>query len=128
MRFLLDSHAFLWWLDGSANISEAARSVLRVRKNEIFVSLACVWEMAVKTSLGKLRLALPFERFMTENLGRNTFTLFPVEFRHVLGVASLPFHHRDPFDRLLVAQSIEDEIPVISADTIFDRYGAQRIW
>lgn len=105
-----------------------ARSVLRIRENEIFVNLACVWEMALKTSLGKLHLTLPFERFMTENLGRNAFSLFPVEFRHAMGVASLPFHHRDSFDRLLVVQSIEDNIPVISADTIFDLYGVRRIW
>ncbi|MGC8500515.1 MAG: type II toxin-antitoxin system VapC family toxin [Leptospirillia bacterium] len=128
MRFLIDTHVFLWWLGDSGKLSDLSRKMIRNRDNEIFFSLASVWEIAIKISLGKLTLALPLDRFMTEQLAHNGFHLLPLDFRHVTRVETLPFHHRDPFDRLLVAQSLEENLPLITADTVVEQYQVMRIW
>ena len=127
-RFLLDTHTFLWWVEDSPNLSETARGVIRARENEIFLSLASVWELAIKVSLEKLVLAVSFEKFLTENLTSNNFHLFPVDLSHVVSVSTLPFHHRDPFDRLLVVQALKDNLPIVSADGMLDLYGIVRLW
>ena len=127
-RFLLDTHTFLWWVEDSPNLSETARGVIRARENEIFLSLASVWELAIKVSLEKLVLAVSFEKFLTENLTSNDFHLFPVDLSHIVSVSTLPFHHRDPFDRLLVVQALKDNLPIVSADGMLDLYGIVRLW
>lgn len=127
-RFLLDTHSFLWWVEDSPNLSETARGVIRARENEIFLSLASVWELAIKVSLEKLVLSVSFEKFLTENLTSNDFHLFPVDLSHVVSVSTLPFHHRDPFDRLLVVQALKDNLPIVSADGVLDLYGIVRLW
>jgi len=128
MRLLLDTHTFLWWLDDDRQLSAAARSALASGRNECFLSLASCWEMAVKSSLGKLRLAKPIERFIPEELRNNDFQLLSIDFRHVAKVEVLPFHHRDPFDRLLVAQSLTEKMAIVSADAVLSDYGVKRIW
>ena len=127
-RFLLDTHSFLWWVEDSPNLSETARGVIRARENEIFLSLASVWELAIKVSLEKLVLAVSFEKFLTENLTSNNFHLFPIDLSHIVSVSTLPFHHMDPFDRLLVAQALKDNLPIVSADGMLDLYGIVRFW
>ena len=127
-RFLLDTHTFLWWIEDSPHLSETARGVIRARDNEIFLSLASVWELAIKVSLEKLVLAVSFEKFLTENLTSNNFHLFPIDLSHIVSVSTLPFHHRDPFDRLLVAQALKNNLPIVSADGMLDLYGIVRFW
>ena len=105
MKLLLDTHAFLWWVEGTPPLGRRARAAVASPDNDVFVSVASCWELAIKLSLGKLRLTERLDRFIPEQLTLNGFSLFAVELRHVVGVADLPFHHRDPFDRLLVAQA-----------------------
>ncbi len=90
--------------------------------------MASAWELAIKVSTGKLTLAQPLPLFLPDQLQRNTLQLLPITLPHILHVATLPFHHRDPFDRLLIAQSLIEPIPIISADAVFDGYGVQRLW
>jgi len=125
MRLLLDTHAFLWWADDAAELSSTARDAIAKLENEVLFSMASCWELSIKVSLGKFKLATPIERFIPEQLG---FRLLDISFRHVSRVATLPLHHRDPFDRLLASQVIEDELVLVSADRIFEQYGVQRVW
>ena len=128
MNFLLDTNAFLWWVNDAPELSTSANAYLAEPRNEVFFSLASVWEMAIKLSIGKLKLAEPLENFVIEQLQRNGFRQLGINFQHVIGVASLPFHHRDPFDRLLIAQALAERLPVLTADRTFDAYGIQRLW
>jgi len=127
-RLLLDTHAFLWWVDDAPQLSVAARRAIGDASNECYLSVASCWEMAIKSSLGKLRLARPVERFVTEQLAANGFTLLGIELRHTAKVEKLPFHHRDPFDRLLIAQAMVEKLCVVSADSAFADYGVKLLW
>ena len=128
MRILLDTHAFLWWVNAAPALPRRARAAIANPRNQCWLSLVSCWEMAIKTSLGKLTLAGGVERFIPEQMALNGFHELPIEFRHVSRVARLAFHHRDPFDRLLVAQAVEEGLPIVSADHVFAAYGVQRIW
>lgn len=128
MKLLLDTHAFLWWVEGTPALGRRARAEVSNPDNEVFVSIASCWELAIKLSLGKLRLTQNLERFIPEQLTRNGFALCGVEFRHVVRVADLPFHHRDPFDRLLVAQALQDDLAIVSADRVLRKYGVTVVW
>lgn len=128
MRLLLDTHTFLWWLNDDPALSGPARTAIATERNECHLSLASCWELAIKSSLGKLRLSRPVERFIPEELAANDFRLLPLDFRHVARVESLPFHHRDPFDRLLVAQALTEKMSLVSADAVLSAYGVERIW
>jgi PIN domain nuclease of toxin-antitoxin system len=94
----------------------------------IFVSPASLWEIAIKISLGKYALPTPFESFWTEQFQTNDFTLLPIAVPHDAKVVAFPFHHRDPFDRLIIAQALVEKIPIVSSDKLFDQYGTNRIW
>ena len=128
MRLLLDTHAFLWWVGASDDLSRKARTAIASGRNECFVSLASAWEIAIKLSLGKLRIEGALDRFLPEQLAANGFQPLPIDLHHAARVASLPFHHRDPFDRLLVAQALREELAVVTADAVFARYGVTRVW
>jgi PIN domain nuclease of toxin-antitoxin system len=128
VKLLLDTHAFLWWVEGTPALGRRARAAVADPDNEIFFSVASCWELAIKLSLGKLRVTQRLDRFIPEQLTVNGFSLFPVELRHVIGVADLPFHHRDPFDRLLAAQALQDQLAIVSADRVFGRYGVTIVW
>jgi PIN domain nuclease of toxin-antitoxin system len=128
MRLLLDTHTFLWWIEDASALSRKARTAISDPGNECLLSLASCWEMAIKLSLGKLRLPGAIERFVPEHVAANAFHQLAIDFRHVARVATLPFHHRDPFDRLLVAQALEEQCAVVSADPVFRRYGVTRVW
>jgi len=128
MNILLDTQALLWFLLNDSRLSGKALEII-VDANELtFVSPASLWEIAIKISLGKYALPTSFESFWTEQLQINDFTLLPIAVSHVARVVALPFHHRDPFDRLIIAQSLVEAVPVVSSDTLFDQYGADRIW
>ncbi len=128
MRLLLDTHTLLWWLANDPKLSAQARTAIANPRNDCFVSLASCWELAIKASLGKIRLAKPVERFIPDELAANDFQLLPIEFKHVAKVESLPFHHRDPFDRLLAVQALTEKMALVSADEAFDAYGVKRVW
>lgn len=128
MRLLLDTHVFLWWVNDAPELSAKARASIRKGQNECFLSVASAWEMAIKVSTGKLVLSQSVERFVPEQLAANGFRLLEIDFRHAARVESLPFHHRDPFDRLLVAQAMSEKMAVVSADAALSDYGIKRIW
>jgi len=127
-RLLLDTHTFLWWVDDAPELTAVARRAIADVNNECCLSLASCWEMAIKSSLRKLQLAKPVERFVADQLAANAFTLLNIELRHAAKVEKLPFHHRDPFDRLLIAQAMTEKLTVVSADKVFSDYGIKILW
>lgn len=128
MTFLLDTHAFLWLLAGDRRLSPASKRLFVDPANEPLLSVASAWEIAIKTSLGKLTLPAPPRRWLRQELSRNGVELLPISFDHATRVAQLPFHHRDPFDRLIAAQALEENLGLLSADAAFDAYGVTRLW
>lgn len=127
MQLLIDTHALIWFAQGDRKLSKAARAALENPKNSRWVSVASIWEMAIKISLGKLTIegGLPAFRRQLES---NGFELLTITAEHAERVAELPFHHRDPFDRLLVAQSEIGQMPLVSHDETLNAYGIARIW
>jgi len=128
MRVLLDTHSFLWFVLGDTRLSSIARSEIENPANEKLISPASYWEVAIKISIGKYTLPQPYEEFVHQAVDCNGFVILHIEPRHAAAVANLPFHHRDPFDRLLIAQAIVEQIPILSSDPIFDQYSVTRIW
>lgn len=127
-RLLLDTHTFLWWIDDGPELSAAARAAIANAENECFLSMASCWEMSIKSSLGKLELAKPIQRFVSEQLSANSFALLNIEMRHTAKVEKMPFHHRDPFDRLLIAQAMTEKMTLVTADKEFKKYGVRLLW
>lgn len=129
MRVLLDTHAFLWFIGGSPNLSSQARQLIEDSGNERLISIASLWEMSIKASLGKLKLNLSFPDMVREHISGNSMKLLHISPEHLDIVRTLPFHHKDPFDRLLIAQSLSENMLVLSRDQVFDDYvGMQRVW
>ena len=128
MKLLLDTHTFLWFIIGSLNLSADARTLIEDQTNEKFFSIASLWEMAIKVSIGKLTLSAPFDILIPEQLTSNGFETLPVEIAHISKLIGLPLHHRDPFDRLLIAQAITEQMHIVSADSAFDAYQIARLW
>ena len=128
MRVLIDTHVFLWWVEGDRALPAKARAALTDQDNECLFSLASVWELAIKAGLGKLKLALPVQRYVVEHVAVNGFQMLDIRMAHVGRVESLDPHHGDPFDRLLIAQALEEKLPVVTADPVFRNYGVKRIW
>ncbi|HON91720.1 MAG TPA: type II toxin-antitoxin system VapC family toxin [Sedimentisphaerales bacterium] len=128
MNLLLDTHAFLWFIDGSAKLSQRARELIEDQGNAKLVSVASLWEMGLKMSLGRLELAQPFGDLIPRQMELNGFGLLPVRISHIARIISLPFQHRDPFDRMIVAQCVAEGLSVVSLDSVFDKYSVQRLW
>ncbi len=128
MNLLLDTHAFLWWIRDDESLGRKARKAIANERNHCFLSVASCWEMAIKKSLGRLEVPEPVDGFVAEQLAANRITLLPIDLRHVSRVSRLAFHHRDPFDRILVSQAIEEGLAIASADPIFHKYGIERVW
>jgi PIN domain nuclease of toxin-antitoxin system len=127
MRCLLDSHTFLWFLHGDKRLGEEALRTISNIENEVLLSVASLWELAIKLSLNKLELDRPFSD-LARQLIVNELGFLGMEFKHLLPLTILPFHHRDPFDRLLIAQAISEGIPILTADPAFRDYPVQIIW
>src|SRR5215813_12199086 len=123
MRLLLDSHTFLWWVKNDAALSRGARAAIADPDNECFLSHASIWEMGIKASLGKLTLPSTVERFVLEHCEANDFRLLSITLAHIALIEALPFHHRDPFDRLLVAQARHEAMTLVSRDPSLKAYG-----
>jgi len=128
MNILLDTHAFLWFVDDNPRLSQPARVLIESEDSQPFLSAASLWEIAIKISLGKLTLNQAFEAFIPQLLALNGIGILNISMEHTAAVATLPFHHRDPFDRLLVVQSKIEDMTFVSADPAFDAYGVKRVW
>ena len=126
MKCLLDTHAFLWWVDGDPRLSKKASDL--IKNNECAVSLASAWELAIKISLGKLKLALSVDEYFERYTAEYGFDVLAIDLSHLCGVQTLPHHHGDPFDRLLVAQATIENLAIVSADKIFINYGVKCLW
>lgn len=128
MKYLLDTHSLIWFISGDGQLSPHARHLIEDENNELFISVGSLWEIAIKFSLGKLELGQPFEEFFPQQLEDNSIEVQAITVDHLNNICNLPFHHRDPFDRLLIAQSQVEKLPIISVDAIFDKYGVKRVW
>ena len=124
MRFLLDTNAFLWWRDDSPRLSPRASEEIGDPDNDVYISISSLWEIAIKRKLGKLRFPEPFDQVMAEE----GFNLLTVGYLHLDALSDLPLHHRDPFDRLLIAQSIAENVAVVTNDPKFALYDVRVFW
>lgn len=128
MRLLIDSHSLVWAVDNPAQLSAAATTELQDPANELIISAATVWEISIKAGMGKLTLSSAYRAWMNRAITYLGLTILPITVEYAAAQAALPWHHRDPFDRLLVAESLTDGVPVVSADAHLDVYGITRIW
>jgi PIN domain nuclease of toxin-antitoxin system len=128
MRVLWDTQAFLWFNEGNPRLTRLARRHVEDPDNQRWLSVASVWETAIKVSTGKLTLGPSLEVFIQRRLDSSVSDLLPVTLDHLAMVVRLPFHRRDPFDRLLIAQGLVEGVPIVSSDAVFDAYGVARIW
>lgn len=129
MRVLLDTHVFLWWAsERGARVSEPAREILSDGANIVAISLASVWEIAIKVSGGRMGLPAPVDRYLSDRIRDHGFELLPIQMSHALQVGGLPPIHRDPFDRMLIAQAQVEGIPLLTADPAIARYDVETIW
>jgi PIN domain nuclease of toxin-antitoxin system len=128
VRLLLDTHAFLWFITDDPKLSAPARELIADPNNEVLISPVSYWETAIKVSIGKYPLSTPYETFITHGIDGNGFKILPIEPGHATILATMPFHHRDPFDRMLVAQAQVEKISVVSNDAVLDLYGVSRLW
>lgn len=128
MRILLDTHTLIWFFAGNSQLSATARILIEDEDNHKLVSIASIWEMAIKESKGLLNLSVPFEEYIAQKLSLEDFNLLNINLEHLNAIVTMPFHHKDPFDRLLISQSMVEVIPILSKDSAFDAYAINRIW
>jgi len=128
MRALLDTHVFLWWISDDPRLSTHAREIITNGENTLFFSAASGWEIAIKAKLGRLKLPKPLETFVPEQMALNAIESLSVQMSHALHVHTLPLHHRDPFDRLLIAQAQLDNLPILTADPQIALYAIRTVW
>lgn len=127
MEILLDTHAFIWYINAKPELSKKAFSFIDDVSNNAFISIASIWEMSIKIKLGKLKLISDFNDIKSE-LKKFDIKILNLDIEDILMNFILEFHHRDPFDRIIIAQSLNNNIPKIGKDEIFDKYGVKRIW
>lgn len=125
---LLDTQAFLWFVLNDPSLTQVACDCIIEPQNDVLISPASYWEIAIKISIGKYQLPDSFEYWMQQQIQVNQFEILPIAVAHAATVVTLPFHHKDPFDRLLVAQALTEKIPIISSDGVMDAYGVVRYW
>ena len=128
MRLLLDTHTFLWFIEGSLNLSDVARNLIEDQANQRFLSVASLWEMSIKVSIGKLELGMTFTKLVKREVYGNAIELLEIQPEHLDELAKLPFHHKDPFDRLMIAQSLAEGIPIVTKDAAFRSYPVSLLW
>jgi PIN domain nuclease of toxin-antitoxin system len=128
MKLLLDTHTFLWLVEGSPRLGPAAQAALADPLNELYLSVASVWELAIKTGNKKLALSDPLDVFLAKWAVAYRLALLPIQTPHALALLGLPDHHRDPFDRILIAQAIVESMTLVSADAKLAPYSVQLIW
>ena len=128
MKLLLDTHAFLWFIGGDNALSSRGRLAVEDSGNHKWVSMVSLWEIAIKHSIGKLSLDKPFEQLIPEQLQASGFEILGISIGHLTTLTQLPLHHRDPFDRLLAAQCLAENLTLLSSDEALDAYGIHRLW
>ena len=128
MKLLLDTHVLLWWHGEPSRLSENANNAISDLDNEIFLSVVTGWELQIKAQLGKLTLSKPLNEILDQELSTNDFRLLPVAMAHVLALDLFPLHHRDPFDRLLVAQAHQEEMTLVTHDPKLSAYSVPLLW
>ena len=129
MDMLLDTHTFLWYAGGKLELSQKARELIEDERNRKWMSVASPWEIAIKVSTGKgIQLHVPFEELFPGQVLLNGFDFLTLRWERLQRVATLPLHHRDLFDRLIIAQGLVENMAVVSADAAFDAYGVSRLW
>jgi PIN domain nuclease of toxin-antitoxin system len=127
MKILLDTHTFLWFVNDSVQLSLEAKSLLE-SEVDLYLSIASLWEIAIKVRTGKMTLPKPFDEYLPQQIQLNEIEVLPIDLRHLSVITTLPLHHRDPFDRLLIAQAMVEQAMIVSADVAFDQYGINRSW
>jgi PIN domain nuclease of toxin-antitoxin system len=128
MRLLLDTHAFLWFIAGDSRLSQSAKAAISDVQNEAMVSAGSLWELAIKHSQGKLALTQPFLQLVPAQLAQNDIEVLPISLDHLDALITLPFHHRDPFDRLMIAQALVEKATLVSCDRVVDQYPVSTLW
>lgn len=128
MKYLLDTHTLLWLTTNDLKLSSHAKELYLNAENEILLSIASIWELAIKSSIDKISFEKTLEEYIEEHIRGNNIQIIGIDVPHLIRVEKLPFHHRDPFDRLIIAQAIEENLSIIGNDKIFDKYNVQRIW
>lgn len=128
MKLLVDTHTLLWSVEEPTKISMPAMAVLQDPNNDRFVSAATIWELAIKVGLGKLKLSKPYRPWIDEAIDVLAMDILPITIEYADFQVKLPTHHKDPFDRMMIVQSLVDSIPIVSIDAVFDSYGVTRIW
>jgi PIN domain nuclease of toxin-antitoxin system len=128
VRVLLDTHALLWFLEDNPRLSNAAKHMLEDATTDAYISVASLWEIAIKIGLHKLQIGEPFDQLFPAQLQRNNIEMLGVTVSHLTRLTTLPLHHRDPFDRMLVAQALEEQLVIVGADVAFDAYALERLW
>ncbi len=128
MKLLLDTHAFVWWESAPEKLPPSVISLCKDRSNALLLSMVAAWEIQIKSQLGRLKFATPLADVIENQIRSNGFQLLPIELAHVLALENLSWHHKDPFDRLLIAQAMVEGVPVISSDPMFAKYPIQVLW
>lgn len=128
MKYIIDTHTLLWIVTDNPQLSEKAKKIYLNSKNHIFFSMVSIWEISIKISLKKLSIDHSLKDFIQKHVKGNDIRILNIELQHILLLENLHYHHRDPFDRLLISQAITENIPVISSDKSFDLYPIKRIW
>ena len=128
MNLLLDTHILIWLIDGSEKLNQTARYAIEDENNSLYLSIASLWEITIKTSLGKLELGIPLEQITTNFILPSGFKILPIHLSHLLVLKDLPFHHRDPFDRLLISQAKSESLTLLSEDSLFKQYDVETFW
>lgn len=128
MRYLLDTHTLLWIVNDDPQLGNEVKNIFLNNENDIFASMASVWEMAIKISLKKLEIPGTLSDFVKEHIRGNKIDILSIELNHLYQLENLTYYHRDPFDRLIISQAIVENIPILSSDKVFDDYPIQRIW
>ncbi len=128
MRLLLDTHIFIWLIDGNPKLSQTARQAIEDESNTLHLSIVSLWEITIKTSLGKLELAIPLEQIFINFILPSGIEILPIHLPHLLILQTLPFHHRDPFDRLLISQAKSEILTLVSEDGMFEQYEVEILW
>ncbi len=125
---MLDTHAFLWIVSDDKKLSRKAKKLFLNKSNEIYLSAASIWEMAIKISLGRLTLDEPLESFIETHAVGNNIKILDIKAKHLYKIENLPFHHRDPFDRIIIAQCMIENYSIVGSDKAFDSYPVSRVW
>lgn len=128
MKYLIDTHTFLWIIEDNKNLTNKVRTIYLDNSNDIYLSVASIWEMAIKISLNKLSIQGQLVKFIDRHAVENNIRLLSIQPHHVFPIKNLPFHHKDPFDRILLSQCIQEKMHLLSKDKEFDKYGINRIW